>query len=69
MKAHRTPKQGVAKKATSRLDKEIDSARKLESYRRDIENGLDCIYETVVSTERRSKRSVRKDVTSSVDLV
>jgi hypothetical protein len=62
MKAHRTPKQGVAKKAASRLDKEIESARRLE-------NGLDSIYETVVSTERRSKRTVRKEVASSVDLV
>jgi hypothetical protein len=69
MKAHRTPKQGVVKKAISRLDKEIDSARRLESYRRDIKNGLDSISETVVSIERRSKRSVRKDVTSSVALV
>ncbi len=47
MRAHRTRK----KKATSRLDKEIDSARRLESYRKDIDTTLDSIFQTVVSTE------------------
>jgi hypothetical protein len=68
MKARRTPKQRVAKKATSQLDKEIETARKLESYKRDILNGLESI-ETLISTDQRLKRSKRKDVTSSVALV
>jgi hypothetical protein len=57
MKTRRTPKQRVAKKATSRLD-----------YKRDILNRLKSI-ETLISTEQRLERSIRKDVTSPVALV